>query len=309
MNIVIYGTGGVGGYFGGQLAKSGKHVTFIARGEHLKAIQKNGLQIKSTLGNFNVKVKATGSIDEVSENIDLVILGVKSWQVEEVAKNMIPIVGENTVVLPLQNGVDNSEKLMKYLPEKMIIGGLCKIVSKVEAPGIINHFAYEPEIIFGELNNIKSTRIQKIKKVFDDASIKNQIPDSIQVAVWKKFLFITTYSGIGALARSVVGEIRKDVFLKSIMTKTAQEIVHIAQQKGIGLTKTDVEKTMALIEALAYETTASMQRDIMEKKPSELYNFNGYIEQEGIKLGIATPMNSFIFHTLLPMEIKVRKTM
>ena len=306
MNIVVIGVGGVGGYFGAQLAKAGNKVTFIARGAHLNAIQKNGLQIKSVKGNFTVEVKATNAISEVSEKVDLIILGVKSWQVEEVAKDIIPIVGVNTIVLPLQNGVDNTEKLMIHLPQNNVIGGLCKIVSKVEAPGIINHFAFEPEIIFGELNNEKSERVKIIKKIFDEAGIKNRIADSIQLDIWKKFLFIATYSGIGALTRSVIGEIRNDAVLKNIIKETALEILQIAIKKGIELTEKDVEKTLELINGLAYETTASMQRDIMDGKPSELHNFNGYIEQEGLKLGISTPINSFIFHALLPLENKAR---
>lgn len=306
MNIVVFGTGGVGGYFGSKLAKSGNNVTFIARGKHLEAIQKNGLQIKSIYGDFTVFPNATASLKEIKTKPDLIILGVKSWQVIEVAKQLKPIINKNTLVLPLQNGADNADKLLTVLNNENVLAGLCRIVSKVEAPGIINHFAFEPEIIFGELNNEKSSRIKSLKKLFDDANFKNKISDNIQLDIWKKFLFITTYSGIGALTRTVVGLFKTDSFIQNVMVQTANEIVQIAQKKGIPLTQEDVGKTMSVINALDYNTTASMQRDIMEGKPSELDNFNGYIVKQGEILDIKTPINTFIYHALLPQEKMAR---
>lgn len=306
MNIVVFGAGGVGGYFGSKLAKSGNNVTFIARGKHLEAIQKNGLQIKSIYGDFTVFPNATASLKEIKTKPDLIILGVKSWQVIEVAKQLKSIINKNTLVLPLQNGADNADKLLTVLNNENVLAGLCRIVSKVEAPGIINHFAFEPEIIFGELNNEKSSRIKSLKKLFDDANFKNKISDNIQLDIWKKFLFITTYSGIGALTRTVVGLFKTDSFIQNVMVQTANEIVQIAQKKGIALTQEDVGKTMSVINALDYNTTASMQRDIMEGKPSELDNFNGYIVKQGEILDIKTPINTFIYHALLPQEKMAR---
>ena len=147
MNIVVIGAGGIGGYFGGRIANAGYDVTFIARGKHLDAIKTKGLQIKSTKGDFIVNPKATDNLNDI-KNPDLIILGVKSWQVEEVAKQIKPIVTGKTMVLPLQNGADNVDKLLLHLDKKNVLAGLCKIVSKVEAPGVINHFAFEPEFIF-----------------------------------------------------------------------------------------------------------------------------------------------------------------
>jgi len=302
MNIVVFGAGGVGGYFGAKLAKAGNHVTFIARGEHIKAIKKNGLQIKSILGNFTAFPKVTDTVNDIITKPDLIILGVKSWQIVEVARQLKPIISKNTAVLPLQNGADNVDKLLTVLNIENVLAGLCRIVSKVETPGIINHFAFEPEIVFGEISNEKSNRIKKIKETFDKAQFKNRISDNIQLDIWKKFLFITTYSGIGALTRSVVGLFKTDSFIQNVMLETANEIVQVAQKKGIQLTQEDINKTMSIINSLDYNTTASMQRDIMEGKPSELGNFNGYIIEQGKILDIKTPINSFIYHALLPQE-------
>jgi 2-dehydropantoate 2-reductase len=166
MRIVIFGTGGVGGFFGGRMAQAGEDVTFIARGEHLRAIKANGLKVDSTEGDFVIyPAKATDDVNEVGET-DLVILGVKAWQVPEAARAIKPIVGPNTTVLPLQNGVDAVSQLVAELDVDGVIGGLCRIVSFVVEPGHIRHAGFTPSIIIGELDNRRTDRITRIEEVF-----------------------------------------------------------------------------------------------------------------------------------------------
>jgi len=306
MNIVVIGAGGVGGYFGGKLVKSGLDITFIVRGNTLEAIKTNGLQVKSIHGDFVVYPKVINNISDI-KNPDLIILGVKSWQIIDIARQLKSVINKNTMVLPLQNGADNADKLRSALDAQNVLAGFCKIVSKVEAPGIINHFAYDPEIIFGEYNNQKTERLDILKAIFDKAEINNTIPEDIHLDIWKKFLFIVTISGVGAITRSVFGVIREDDDVRQIMYQTANEIVAVANAKGIDLTNSDVEMVFKVIDGLDYNTTASMQRDIMEARPSELENFNGYIVKEGKKLHLTTPANTFIYHCLFPMEKKARK--
>jgi 2-dehydropantoate 2-reductase len=305
MNIVVFGAGGVGGYFGGKLAQAGFDVTFIARGKQLQAIKNNGLQVKSIHGDFKVYPKVTDDVTNI-KHPDLVILGVKSWQVEGVAIQLKPIIAENTMVLPLQNGADNADKLRAVLPHKNVLAGLCKIVSRVEAPGIIDHFAFDPEIVFGEYDNNYTKRVQNLSTLFDKAKIKNKVSDDIHLDIWKKFLFITTVSGIGALTRVEFGAMRDDQHIRQIMYQTANEIVAIANAKGIALNNEDIEMVLKVIDNLHAKTTASMQRDVMEGRPSELDNFNGYIVRQGKELHITTPANSFIYHCLLPQEKQAR---
>ncbi|MGV6845341.1 MAG: ketopantoate reductase family protein [Lutibacter sp.] len=307
MKILIYGAGGVGGYFGAKLAQAGNDVTFIARGKHLTEIQKNGLKVKSIKGNFSVNVTAIDEVDKIKDQPDLVIFGVKSWQLIEAAKNCLPLVHSKIVFLPLQNGANNCNKLLKVLPKENIICGLCRIVSKIESPGVINHFEYEPEIVLGEITNQKTKRILAIKDVLTKAEIQNKIPENIQLAVWRKFLFIATFSGIAALTRSTIGEILKSKYLKKMMQSVAEEIVSIAQIKKINLTEKDIKKSFEIYKKLEPNTTASMQRDLMEGKPSELENFNGYIVKLGQQLKIKTPINELVYYALLPQEELARK--
>lgn len=305
MNIVVVGAGGVGGYFGGMLSKAGFNVTFLVRGKTLEAIQNNGLQIKSINGDFTVHPTATNNYNELNDP-ELVILGVKSWQIETIAEKLKPIIGAHTMVLPLQNGADNADRLREILPHQNVLAGLCKIVSKIEAPGIINHFEYEPEIVFGEYDNAKTQRMQKLKEVFDMAGFKNTWSEDIHLDIWKKFLFIATVSGMGAITRSTFGVMREDEEIRQLLYQTANEIMAVANAKGIALTNQHVEMALAIVDRMDYDTTASMQRDFMEGKPSELQNFNGYIVEQGKQLHVITPINRFTYHCLLPMEKAVR---
>lgn len=306
MKILIYGAGGIGGYFGGRLAQAGNSVSMIARGNHLKAIKKDGLIVESVNGNFNVIPSlVTDKLEEV-ETPELIILGVKSWQIPEVAQELKSVVKNNMMVLPLQNGANNVENLMKVLPKENILGGLCHIVSFVAAPGKIKHVGFEPKITFGELDNSKSPRVQKLNEVFTQAGITNVVAEDIILEIWKKFLFITTISALGGLTRVPLGEMRKSEYLMGVMKKTSEEIKNVANAKGIGLNEGHVNAAFEVIHSLDLNTTASTQRDIMEGKPSELENFNGYIVEEGNRLGILTPANQFIYECLLPMEKQAR---
>lgn len=306
MNIVVYGTGGVGGYFGARLAQAGNNVTFIARGKHLKAIQNNGLQLKSVNGDYLVNpVKATSNIAEV-KNIDLILVCVKTWQVKEVAEIIKPVLNENTMVISLLNGCENAEVLSSVIDKKHVLGGLCKVVSFVEDYGVINHVAYQPTIVFGELNNKRTARALQLEKVLNEANITNKLANDIQKEIWTKYLYITTVSALGALTRATHGEMLASPYIKNMMLKTAEEIYAVAKAKGVCLPENIIAKQFEIIESLPYETTASLQRDIMDGKPSELEAQNGTIVRLGKELGVPTPTNDLIYYALLPQENKAR---
>lgn len=308
MNIVVVGAGGVGGYFGGRLAQAGHDVTFLLRTNSYNAIKKNGLSIKSPDGDFSFMPKVAKSTEEVGL-AELIILGVKSWQVVEVAKMLKPIIAPATMVLPLQNGANITEKLTSVLNPNNVLAGFCKIIAKKESAGKILHMGADPEISFGELNNTKTERIEKLEKSLNLAKFKVTVPVNIQLEIWKKYLFITTISGIGGLTRSPMGVLRSNAHLRRMMQSTADEIIEIAQKKNIPLTKDHRDLVFHFIDKLKPETTSSVQRDIMAGRPSELEDFNGYVVREGEKLHINTPINYFIYHCLKPMEEEARKSL
>ena len=280
----------------------------MTRGRALEVIREQGLRVKSYLGDFTAYPEVSEKPESIASS-DLVLVCTKSWQLEEVAKSIEPHLKEGAVVLPLQNGADNADRLKQILPKDCVLGGLCKIVSKIESPGVIDHFTFLPEVVFGELSGQQSERVRRIKEVFDGAGFKNRISEDIQRDIWLKFLFITSISAMGALTRSVLGIMRKDPFIQEKIRETAEEIVAIGRALGVDLSAADILSTFDMIDRGDYDTTMSLQRDMMEGRPSELENFNGFIVAKGDALGIETPVNDFIYHALLPMEKKARSSL
>lgn len=305
MRVVIVGSGAVGGYFGAKLALGENDVTFIARGEQLNAIKKSGFSIKGISGEFKVDpVKATDRIDEVGV-ADLVILGVKAWQVKDIAKNIKPILGKDTVIIPLQNGVLAAEELQEVIDGNYVIGGLCRIMSKIEAPGVINHFGIDPFIVFGELNNEKTERVYRIKEMFDRSDIGSQISKDINADTWKKFIAICA-GGLLAVAHSTYGEIMELKETRLLMQELLTEIYNLSQKARINIHSDYIDKTIAVIDSFPYESTSSMTRDIWEGKPSEIEYQNGAVVKLGKKYGVETPVNRFVYSCILPLELKAR---
>src|SRR6185369_5419823 len=217
--------------------------------------------------------------DDVSEvgETELVILGVKAWQVPEAARAVKPIVGPNTTVVPMQNGVDAVPQLVAELSSENVIGGVCRIVSFVVAPGHIRHAGFTPSIIIGELDNRRSDRIARIEEVFKHAGLDTTIAADIQVALWTKFLFIASFSGVGAVANAPAGVMRSDPKWRGLMLSAMQEIYAVAHARGVRMPPDSVDKVMAAVDGLPDDTTSSMQRDIAAGKPSELDSQNGAV--------------------------------
>ena len=306
MRIAVFGTGGVGGYFGGRLAEAGEDVIFIARGDHLRAIKDKGLRVDSRDGDFVIyPATATATVSDVGP-VDLVIVGVKAWQVPDAARAMKPLVGPDTTVLPLQNGVDAASQLGDALGTDSVIGGLCRIVSFVVGPGHIRHAGSTPSVIIGELDNKQTRRIVTIERVFKRAGVKITIATDIQVALWTKLLFIASFSGVGAIANAPAGVLRTDPQRRSQMLSAMQEIYALAHARGIKLPPDCVDTVMAAVDALSEDATSSMQRDIAAGKPSELESQNGAVVRMAHEAGVEVPTHALIYHTLHPLEEKAR---
>jgi 2-dehydropantoate 2-reductase len=307
MRIAVFGTGAVGGYFGGRLAQAGEEAIFIARGEYLRALRSHGLRVDSLKGDFVVQpVQATDDPAQVGV-VDAVLVGVKAWQVTEAAQAMRPMVGPDTFVVPLQNGVEAPAQLAAVLGTQHVLGGLCKIISFIVGPGHIRHAGLEPYIAFGELDNRPSERAERLRRAFAQAAgVTVEIPPDIQVAMWEKFLFIASFSGVGAVTRAPAGVLRSVTETRQLLEQAMREIFAVARARGIGLPGDMVTQTMAVVDGLPPDGTASMQRDIMEGRPSELASQNGAVIRLGQEAGVATPLHRFIYQSLLPLELRAR---
>lgn len=306
MRVAIFGTGGVGGYFGGRLAQAGADVIFIARGDHLEALRSRGLRVESLKGDFVVHpAQATDDPGQVGA-VDAVLVGVKSWQVPEAAQAIRPMVGPQTFVVPLQNGVEAPVQLAVVLGTRHVLGGLCSIISFIAGPAHIRHAGAEPSIAFGELDNRPSERAERLHRAFARANVKVEIPPDIQVAMWEKFLFIASWGGVGAVTRAPVGVLRGLPETRQMMEEAMREIFAVARARKISLTEESIRKGITFIDSLQVGATASMQRDIMEGRPSEVEAQNGAVIRLGREAGVPTPVHAFIYWSLLPSDLRAR---
>lgn len=306
MKIGIIGTGGVGGYFGGRLALAGFDVTFVARGINYETLRDKGLTVKSILGDFKIDlVNVTKKIEDL-KHADLILICVKAWQVKEIAEKLKTVVNENTTVIPLQNGISAADELMERLGESNVVGGLCFIISKLESPGIINHFGVEPSIVFGELNNIKTQRLDKIKEVLDTAGINSKISEDINADLWKKFITICV-SGLLAVTKTTYGELRELKQTRKMMIDLLKEIYRVSQKAGVNISHDIINRTVALIDTYPYNSTSSLTRDVWEGKPSEIDYQNGMVIKLAAKYGLEAPVNKFVYNCILPVELKARR--
>lgn len=306
MRIAIIGSGGVGGYFGAKLAEAGFDVTFFARGEHLSTMKKVGLTVKSILGNFHVKdIAATDNLRDI-EPVDLIIFATKAWQIKELAPALQSIVRSSTTILPLQNGVQAASELQTFFNSSHIVGGLCRIISKIEAPGVINHFGVTPTIVFGELDKTISERTRKIKAVFDKAGINSQISSDIEADLWKKFISICV-SGLLAITKSTYGELRELKETRQMMIDLLNEIYTLSRRMRINIEPDFVSKTVSYIDNFPHDSSSSLARDVWEGRPSEIEYQNGTVVKLAAEHGANVPINSFVYNCILPMELKARK--
>ncbi len=307
MRVAVFGTGGVGGYFGGRLAQAGEKVVFIARGEHLRAIRQDGLRVDSVKGDFVISpCEATDDPSAVGE-VDVVLVGVKAWQVTEAARTMRSLVGERTTVLPLQNGVETPRQLAEVLGQEHVVGGLCKIITQVVGPGHIRHSGADPYVALGELDGTRGRRVEQLKAALERAGVTVEIPADIRVALWEKFLLIAAISGVGAVTRASLGPLLKVPETRRLLERAMQEIEAVARGHGVGVAADAVARTMAFFDSLPGDGTASMQRDIMAGRPSELESQNGAVVRLGREAGVATPVHDFLYASLLPQERLARE--
>lgn len=308
MKVAIVGAGGVGGYFGGRLAQAGEDVVFIARGEHLRAMQRKGLQVDSINGDFRVdRVLATDDPATVGE-VDYVLVAVKSWQLRDAIETMRPMVGKTTSIVPLLNGVDAPDQLTNVFGAERVLGGTCSVISMIAGPGHVRHAGALPTIRFGELDRRRSERVERLRNAFSRTEgVQVEVPEDIHVVMWNKFMAIAPWSGIGAVTRAPIGVIRSLPETRALLEHAMEEISLLARARKIAMEREAIHHAMAFIDTLPYEGTASMQRDIMAGRPSELDAQNGTVVRLGKGAGVSTPVNGMIYTSLLPLERRARK--
>ena len=269
-------------------------------------MREHGLRVSSVLGDMHLpEPVATDDPADVGP-VDLVLVAVKTWQIPEVAAAMEPLLGEHTVVLPFLNGVEASDELGAVVGAERVLGGLSKVFSKIEAPGVIHHFTPNVFVAFGELDGADTERVRALRDMFSAADVESEVSPAIRIELWKKLLLVSSWAGLGALARSPMGVMREQPGTRALVDRSMDEGLAVARATGHAIDAAYKDEMWAFYGAMPAGATASMQRDIMDGRPSELDAWNGAICRFGARAGVETPVHSFAYHTLLPMELRAR---
>lgn len=307
MRIAIFGTGGAGGRFGAQLALAGEDVVFIARGAHLAAIRERGLVVETDDGELAVRPAAVTDDPAEVGPVDVVLLGVKTWQVEGAGRAMGPLLGPDTFVVPLQNGVEAAAQLAGVLGAGRVVGGLCATFSWIAAPGRIRSLGKVHSLRFGELDRRPSARTERLREAFERAGVRATIPPDIEVSLWEKLLIVVSFGGVGAVTRVPVGVTRSMPETRRLIERGMEEIFAVGRARGVALPDGAIEKGMAFVDSLDPSGTTSLQRDITDGRPSELEAWNGAVVRLGREAGVPTPTHEFLYASLLPLERRARE--
>ncbi len=307
MRIAIMGAGGVGGYYGGLLAAAGQEVTFIARGAHLQALREKGLHVKSVHGDFTVSpAKATDHADEIGP-VELVLVATKTYHTDEAAQAIKPLLGANTAVISLQNGIDAAERIGSAVGMEHVLGGATWLSAAIEAPGRIGQYSQFRRIALGEMDGRITPRAEAIASVLGTTPVVIELVPNIKQVLWTKFVFIAAISAVGGLTRVAIGEYRQVPEAREALAEAMAEVAAVAKASGVSLDPDIVAKTLAFIDASAPDIRPSMQRDLEAGRMSELESLIGVVVRLGQELGVPTPVMRFAYTLLKPAHLQAQR--
>jgi len=306
MRFAIFGAGGLGAFYGARLAAAGHEVGFVARGAQLEALRSKGLQVFSPLGDLRLE-KPRASSDPAELGVaDAVLVGVKTWQLPEAARAMRALVGPQTMVVPFLNGVEAPDQLVAELGKERVLGGLSKVFCLLESPGVVRHFNPGAYVEIGELAGGASKRAEELRAAFAKAGVEAKVSEDIRTELWKKLVTVTSWAGLGALARSPMGLLRSQPETRKLIDRAMDEGIAVGLCRGHALFEQFKTELWRFYDAMPEGATASMQRDLMASKPSELDAWNGAMVRFGAECGVDTPVHEFTYHALLPLERRAR---
>lgn len=295
--IAVYGAGALGAYFGGRLAQAGSDVHLIARGRQLDALRAGPLRVESVNGDFETPIRATSETGEVGP-CDAVILCVKSYHVDEVAPTLAPLVGEDTVVVPVQNGIAHIETLQEAVGGEHVLGGAAFIFATVTEPGLVVHSAGPGSIVFGELDGQLSGRAQRLDATLAAAGIGSELVDNINERMWAKFAYICAHAGMTAAARLTIGQIRTSGPAWATFRRLLEEVVELARAEGVELEPDSIDRMLEFAESLAPDSRSSMYTDITAGRQTELEALHGVAVERARSRGVPVPANETVYAIL-----------
>jgi 2-dehydropantoate 2-reductase len=300
MKIAVIGAGGVGGTFGAALAKAGADVWFLARGKHLEAMRTSGLRIASPRGDTHlVPTQATDDPAAIGP-VDVVLFCVKLWDVESAGEHIRPLIGPGTAVIPLQNGIDASERLIPILGAGAVMGGVAQVSATIEGPGVVRQTGTFMKLIFGELAGGRSARGDAFLAMCQKAGFDADHSDKILTELWLKFIILATNSAMTAATRTPFGKLRGDPDIVALFSSATAEVVAVARAKGIPLPDDAGQRNMSFLAGAPPTMMASMAHDLIRGNRIELPWLSGKLVAMGRELGVPTPTHAVLYGILKP---------
>ena len=300
MRIAVVGAGGVGGGFGVALAKAGADVTFIARGAHLAAMKSAGLKVQGGRGESHlVPTKATDDPAAIG-NVDIVLFCVKLWDVESAGERIKPLIGPNTAVIPLQNGIDAAERLIPILGSNAVMGGVAQISASIVAPGVIQQVGTFMRMIFGEFDGRRSQRAEDFLALCLKAGFDATLSDQILTDLWMKFILLASNAGMMSLARQPIGQLRDDPDMRPIFLAAYREVIDVGRARGVTLPADAVNIIVGFTSHMPPAMKASMALDLDRGNQLEVPWLSGKVAELGRQFGIPTPTHSMMYAMLKP---------
>src|SRR5262245_11119543 len=299
MRVVVMGSGGTGGYFGAKLARAAEDITFVARGAHLESIRAHGLRVRSAVdGEWVVKAQAVERLDGQPPS-DLVLFCVKSFDTESAAALIKPVIGPETGVLSIQNGVDNEEKLVRILGAGHVMGGMAQVFAIIESPGVIRHVQLG-RIVFGEMDGRETARARAFLAACQRAAIPAELSGHVVQTLWQKYVFLVAHAGVTAVTRCPAGVVRSLPETRLMYRGLMEEMLALARAAGITLGEGYVEQSFKMLDGMAENFASSLQFDLAQGKRLELEALHGHAVRLGERYGIPTPTLSTVYAALRP---------
>lgn len=298
MRIAVVGVGGIGGPYGASLAKAGAEVTFVARGAHLAAMREHGLRVEGDRGETHIRpARATGDIASIGP-VDYVLFCVKLWDVESAGAQLRPLIGPQTAVVALQNGVDAADRLAAILGPAAVMGGTAFVTGSIVAPGIVRQTGAYQEMTFGELDGGTSARGERLRELCAAAGFEGILSPDVRVPIWQKFLLLVPLCGLNALTRVPLGKWRADPDLLALFDAALHETEAVGRAEGVNLPADSAARVTATMRSMPDHHMCSMGNDLQRGNRLELPWFSGKVAELGRRHAIPTPANAFIYTAL-----------
>jgi 2-dehydropantoate 2-reductase len=302
MKIGVVGAGGVGGYYGARLALAGAEVGLIARGEHLAAIRERGLQVRADEGEFTVRLAASEDPAEIGP-CDAVLFCVKSYDTEQAAAVLGPLIGPRTGVVSLQNGVDNEEKIAARIGPGHVLGGVSFILAHIAEPGVVEQVGSVRRVVFGELDGSRSERVTRLLAEFRKAGIDTDLADDIRVVLWDKFAYLCALAGLTTVTRLPIDKLLAVPETRNLFREVVREVSLVARAEGVELADDIVDQKTAFAETLGPDSYSSLHHDLVTGHRLELDALHGELTRRAARHGVPVPVSEMIYSLLRPWEL------